>query len=463
MADLKSKYRLWLRDLISKYRARCDYLEVRLEDSTETSFSFLGPQMEPVSSKRELGGFVRALTRGGWGMVSFNRIEEVEERISEAIQAASLVGKTKSILASVKPVEDEVTVVFKEDPRRVPLDEKVKLFSDYNQRILKFDPRITSTAVGYFEEFKTLWFANSLGANIVQEKCDLAGALTAIAASGNLRQSYRASFGSSDDFGAARHQEKAIDEACRDALGLLAAPKVKGGSYPVILDPILTGVFTHEAFGHLSEGDNVYENPKLQELMRLGTEFGRPILNIYDTGLTPGSRSYLKYDDEGVPTEQTDLIHEGRLVGRLHSLETAGKMKERPTGNARAMNYRYPPICRMRNTCLGPGRSRFAEMIRGIPLGVYAVGTNGGQTNGELFTFVASKGYMIRDGKVAEMVRDVSLSGNVFETLKRIDAIGDDFTVREAAGGCGKAGQWPLPTAESGPHIRIEQALVGGI
>jgi TldD protein len=102
-------------------------------------------------------------------------------------------------------------------------------------------------------------------------------------------------------------------------------------------------------------------------------------------------------------------------------------------------------------------------MIRGIELGVYAVGTNGGQTNGELFTFVASKGYMIRKGKIAELVRDVSLSGNVFETLKKIDAIGNDFQVREAAGGCGKAGQWPLPTAESGPHIRIESAIVGGV
>ena len=126
------------------------------------------------------------------------------------------------------------------------------------------------------------------------------------------------------------------------------------------------------------------------------------------------------------------------------------------------MNHKFPPICRMRNTCLGPGKSKFEEMVKDIPLGVYAIGTTGGQTNGEMFAFVAAKAHMIRDGKIAEMVRDVTLSGNVFSTLRNIDAVGNDFIVREAAGGCGKGGQWPLPTAESGPHIRIEQAVVSG-
>ena len=84
----------------------------------------------------------------------------------------------------------------------------------------------------------------------------------------------------------------------------------------------------------------------------------------------------------------------------------------------------------------------------------------GGQTNGELFTFASGEAFIIRDGKIAEPVSDVTLSGNVFQTLKDIEAVGDDLTF--STGSCGKCGQNGLPVGVGGPHIRIKNALVGG-
>src|SRR5438876_11817702 len=62
------------------------------------------------------------------------------------------------------------------------------------------------------------------------------------------------------------------------AVDLLAAPRVRGGAYPVILDNELAGVFIHEAFGHLSEADFVYENPQARDMMTLGRRFGKRVL-----------------------------------------------------------------------------------------------------------------------------------------------------------------------------------------
>ncbi|MCA1904455.1 MAG: hypothetical protein LDL47_06435, partial [Cyanobacteria bacterium KgW148] len=89
-----------------------------------------------------------------------------------------------------------------------------------------------------------------------------------------------------------------------------------------------------------------------------------------------------------------------------------------------------------------------------------AVKMLGGQTNGEMFTFAAAAGFMIRDGQLAEPVSDITLSGNVFQTLKYIDAIGADSTY--AYGGCGKANQVGLPVSVGGPHVRIRNVIVGG-
>jgi TldD protein len=229
----------------------------------------------------------------------------------------------------------------------------------------------------------------------------------------------------------------------------------------VVLDPVLAGVFVHEAFGHLSESDFVYENDRMREIMTLGKQFGSEQLNIVDTATIPGLRGSYKYDDEGMPATKTYLIREGKLVGRLHSRETAAKMKEKPTGNARAINYRYPPIVRMTNTYIEPGSVSFEDMIGDIKEGIYAKNWYGGTTSMEMFTFSAGETYMIRNGKLAEALRPVVLTGNVFTTLKNIVAIGNDLEMNQG-GGCGKGEQMPLPVSNGSPHIRIRRCLVGG-
>jgi TldD protein len=253
-----------------------------------------------------------------------------------------------------------------------------------------------------------------------------------------------------------------VKEMAQNAVNLLTAPQAKAGKYTVVLDPILAGVFVHEAFGHLSESDFVYENDNMRKLMKLGKQFGGEHLNIVDSASDPpGLRGSFKYDDEGVRAVKTYLIREGKLVGRLHSRETAAKMKEQPTGNARAINYRFPPIVRMTNTYIEPGKTSFNDIIADIKEGIYAKNWYGGTTSMEMFTFSAGEAYMIRNGKIAEPIRPIMLTGNVFETLLNIDAIGNDLDMNQG-GGCGKGGQMPLPVSNGSPHIRIHDLLIGG-
>ncbi len=152
---------------------------------------------------------------------------------------------------------------------------------------------------------------------------------------------------------------------------------------------------------------------------------------------------------------------ESRTMGTIvDSRETAGKMVEPLSGNARALDYRFPPIVRMTNTYIEPRDTPFEEIIADIDEGVYAKNWYGGQTSMEMFTFSAGEAYMIRNGKVAELVRPVKLTGNLFTTLKNIDAIGDDLDFNQG-GGCGKGGQMPLPVSNGSPHIRIQDCVVG--
>jgi len=437
-----------------------DYIEARLEESQTSYITYRGRELESVGRQTAIGGNVRALVRGGWGFVSFNSLDELPDKVELAVSQARFAGNEESQLALVEPVSDVVLAEASKSPVIIPLAEKKQLLDEYNDIIWR-TPKLQTSVIGYGDSHKKAIFLNSSGSYIEQERMDITLRLAAIATDGSEVQQAGLSLGSSGDFALIRGLHHQVEEMAQRAVELLTAPQVKGGEYTVVLDPVLAGVFVHEAFGHLSESDFVYENDRLREIMTLGKEFGSTELNIVDTADIPGLRGSYRYDDEGVPATKTYLIQEGKLVGRLHSRETAAKMKEKPTGNARAINYRYPPIVRMTNTYIEPQSASFEDIIGDIKEGVYAKNWYGGTTSMEMFTFSAGAAYMIRNGRLAEMLRPVVLTGNVFASLKNIDAIGSDLEMNQG-GGCGKGEQMPLPVSNGSPHIRIRHCLVGG-
>jgi TldD protein len=437
-----------------------EYIEVHLEESQSSHLTYRGKNLESSDKTYAVGGNIRALVKGGWGFVSFNSLDNLEAKATQAVEHARLVGGGDAKISSTPPIVDKVEGAVKQNPVDIPLSQKKEVLDEYNEIIWK-TPKLRTSNIGYSDAYRKYFYINSAGSFIEQERADVTLRTTAIAAEGSEVQQVGLSLGSRGDFNVIKGLHAQIKEMSDNAVKMLAAPQAKGGEYTVVLDPILAGVFVHEAFGHLSEADHVYENPQLRQLMTLGKKFGGDDLNIVDGAAVPGLRGSYKYDDEGIPAQKTYLVQKGVLTGRLHSRETAAHMQEKLSGNARAINYRYPPIVRMTNTYIEPGRSSFKDMIADIKEGIYVKNWYGGTTSMEMFTFSAGEAYMIRNGRIAEMLRPVVLTGNVFSTLKNIDAIGNDLDMNEG-GGCGKGGQSPLPVSNGSPHIRIQRCLIGG-
>lgn len=451
-----------LEKVLKNRKDKADYVEIRAEKKEVTAIYFQGEKLEKINYSQQIGGNVRALVKGGWGFISFNQFDNLEEKVNEAIEVASLIGKEESKLALNSPVVDIIKQKLDKDFRQVSLREKKELMENYNNIIMSFSPQIQSSKVIYTDKFSTIYFANSEGSYIEQEKPFLGVSFTAIARKGDNVQIANESLGTTKGFEMIEKISPRAQRAASRAVNLLKAQPVEGGEYTVILDQILGGVFIHEAFGHLSEADFLYEDDRMRKLMKLGKKFGSPQLNVVDDGSIPHLLGSTKYDDEGVKTKKNYLIKDGILVGRLHSRETAAKMGEEPTGNARALNYRFKPIVRMTNTYIENGDTSFEDLLSGIKKGIYAKDCYGGMTTFEMFTFSAGEGYMIRDGKIAEPVKDVVLSGNLFSTLLNIEGVGNDLKMIESNGGCGKAGQSPLPVSFGSPHLRIKKVVVGG-
>ncbi len=450
-----------LADLIARYRSRVDYLAIRLEEAEGTDILRRGDKIETLSEGLSIGGQIRACYKGGWGLSSFNELSTIEARIEEAVTAARIVGDSETLLAEIAPHQDICFVPLTgTDPRHVSLAAKKALCDRYGE-ILKSVDQITTTSVRYGDTVQRVVLATSEGTLIEQSWVDMEMRFAATARNGDTVQTGRETIGSRKAYEDLTDLDAKVFSAATRAIAALSLPPVKGNTYTVVIDPILSGLFVHEAFGHLSEADMAYENPDLLEVMSFGRRFGSKELQIFDGAAPPGHRGSFFYDDEGTPATTTQLIKDGVLVGRLHSRETAGKLGEAPTGNARCLNYHYAPIVRMTNTWIERGKTPVADLFSGIEEGVYASNWLGGMTNGEMFTFSAGEAWMIRNGQIAEPVRDVTLSGNVFQTLEDIEGIGDDFYWDES-GGCGKGGQNGLPVGCGGPSLRIRDVVIGG-
>ena len=445
--------------VISKYQDKIDYVDVRVVKSTGTLISFRNKKIENVSLPRGYSGSVRALYKGGWGLTTFNDEDELEDAVLKAISHSKKVGRGKSYFAKVKPINDFVKAKEKDlQFTKVTLEEKINVLHKYNKLIWKKGKKVVSSSIYYVDGFTESLFVSSDGSSIIQQRPGVYSMVSVVAQDKGVIQQY------SDHlinrrFEELAGKEKVIEKVVDIAEKLTQAPQAKSVIGTVILEPKLTGVFIHEAFGHLSEADSVYENEQLAKIMKLGRRFGSELVTIIDDPTIKGLRGSYIYDAEGVKAEKTYLLKKGVLTGRLHSRETAGRMNEKINGHARSMGV-SEPLVRMGVTYIKPGKSSFKQMLGRTREGMYCVGWLGGNTDHENFTFTAAYGVEIKNGKPGRMVRDVKLAGNLFETLKNIDMVGSKLVFE--GGTCGKGGQY-IANTTGGVHLRIKKMAIMGV
>jgi TldD protein len=449
-----------LRRVLGKIDA--DYADIRYEIKKTALVSFNRKQLSQISSNSTDGYVMRVLKDGGMSSVVFTKEDDAEKAIHDAEENSSLIAQRieKPVrLAKVEAVQDTFLPVLKEDPRKVTMNEKLELVRRYNDIPLKYE-KIVTTSIRYREVIREKYFCSTEGTQIREDlvTTDLGGIITS--KDGHLTQNVSVFSGGSNGFSTVRNQEEDFEERTAVALDLLKAKPCEGEVHDCILSPHLAGVFTHEAFGHFSEADIIEDLPAMREKMKIGSQLGSDVLNIKDNPTLPDQLGFYTYDDEGIKARPIQLMKNGVLTGRLHSRRTAAEFGEPVSGHCVAEDYRYPPIIRMGTIFIEPGERSLDELLNMLGDGLYMVDSRGGETSGENFTFGAQFGYMVKGGKIGEMVRDINISGNLYKTLLDIVGIGNDLVLSKI-GGCGK-GQANIRSCFGAPHILVNNLVIGG-
>lgn len=254
--------------------------------------------------------------------------------------------------------------------------------------------------------------------------------------------------------------EEVTSSLVEAVLNKLDATECPGGNMPVIIGPAFGSVIFHEACGHAMESTTVSKGISVLS-NKLNEKIGSDKLNIIDDGTLSGEWGTINIDDEGNFTKQNKLIENGILKGYLIDYFDGKKMNMESTGSCRRQDYSYIPVSRMNNTYLLPGKDKIEDMFKSIEYGLYAKRMNGGSVDpvtGD-FNFGVNEAYMIRNGKICECVKGVSLIGNALDILKQVEMVSEDLSF--GSGFCG-ADSGSIPVSCGQPTIKISNILVGG-
>lgn len=461
-----------MQELLTRIAARSSgWIELRFQGRSTKQIAVRNGELEESSSKRIQGIGVRALVDGVFGFASSTDISE--QGILRTVQAAQDAART-SAGAKKHRIKGLANAAFgngtfpvpTDDPLDAhPLEEKLALVIKTDERIRHGSPLVVSSATSYAEiqDEKIIVTSDGACAHVFVSMPEFR-VMAVAQKEGDQCFGSKANgvFGGWKDLFTRMAPDAMADYAVRTAVEQLTAPHPAGGLATVVLDPGLVGVLSHEAIGHTVEADIVLGGAITAE--KMNQQVASELVTLVDSGASehaPHATGTLPVDDEGVATRKTTIIERGVLRSYLHNRETAAHFGVEPTGNARAFEYSDAPIIRMRNTYIEPGDTPVEELIAGVDDGYYMVGLGfGGQADSNAeFMFGVREAHRIKNGRIGELVRGATISGNAFDVLHSVDAVGTDFRWDLGAGMCGKSQAAKVDAG--GPHLRCK-ATIGG-
>ncbi len=439
-----------------------DFAEVFAEDRRSSSARFDDGRVEELVSGRARGAGVRVVRGETTGYAHTADLSESGLREAATAAAAtahdSVAGSTIVALEARPTAPHEILI----PPESVSKDRKVDLLRTADAAARGRSDTISQVSASYADSRRRILVANSEGLLAEDDQVRTRFMVQAVAVGDTGMQTGTEGPGRTMGFELFEQidpEQIALTAADR-ALAMLRARPAPSGKMPVVLRKGAGGVLFHEACGHGLESDLVGRDASVFR-GRIGEQVASALVTIVDDGTYSREWGTYAIDDEGAPAQRNVLIEDGILTDYLWDLTRARKEGRASGGNGRRETYRDLPMVRMTNTYLLAGDEDPDGIVARTERGIYCAALGGGQVNTATgdYVFGVTEAYLIENGEITEPVRAAQLIGNGPETLRLVDAVGNDFDTW--AGTCGKDGQG-VPVSAGQPTLRVAELTVGG-
>jgi PmbA protein len=328
-----------------------------------------------------------------------------------------------------------------------PTEKKVDLALEIERQVKEYDPRVTGVRVAsYGDSTSEAAVATSTGIASWTSDAGCHVSVSALAVDDGETK-----IGGSID---ARREpselelDRVAEEAVRRAVQLFGATKPPSAKVAIVLEPRFAATVLGIVGGTLT-GDRVLKG-RSPFADRVGEVIASPLLTLVDDPTDPRSLAADVFDGEGLATRCNGLIEHGRLRGFLQNSYTGRRSGTRSTGSA-VRGYRSTPGVGLQAMAVARGEGTMADLIAAVDHGLFVQGLTGlhsgvNPVSGDFS--VGAEGLIIRDGALAEPVREVTIASTLQRMLLDIRAVGADV-------------EW-LPGGSAVPTIVIADVSMGG-
>lgn len=428
-----------------------EQIEAYVARGRETSIRVFENDIESLSSAESAGLGVRVVCEGRMGFAWVAALDEASaaEALTEARDNSRFATVDEHAgLAIPDGVEPADLDLWREDLLSMPTEAKVDLALDLERLTRAGDARIRQVVHSdYSDGASQAAIATSTGIEATSRRTSCFVSVYAVAGDGDDTQTgygYSAAR-SAGDLDVGKAASDAVDRATR----LLGAKKPPSARLTVLLDrritSMLLGILSSTLSGEeVTKGRSLFAN-------RIGEEVGVANLTVLDDPTNSLAWGASQADAEGLACRRNGLIEGGKLLGYLYDTHSARVAGTSSTASAVRGGYRTTPGVGARALAIEPGDLSEAEIIGRIDHGLFVQSVSGVHSGVNTVSgdfSVGAEGIMIRNGSLAEPVREVTIASSIQRMLQHVAFIGDDL-------------EW-LPGSAAGLTLAIDDMSMSG-
>ncbi|MFH1542831.1 MAG: TldD/PmbA family protein [bacterium] len=412
-----------------------DQAEVYFSSSKSLQINVLNQKVESIEEVTESGLGIRVIKDKKLGFAYTSDLDEdvIEETIDQAIaNARNTVADEYHELPKGLKANRPIGPLVDPSITTTSIQDKIKLALRIEESAYKSDKRVKKTEkISYSDSEGEVWIANSHGLDLTYKSNNCSADAEVIAIDGGMEMGFGMDFVKKL---ADLNPEKVGQEAAQRATELLGAKTIESQKLPIVLDPLVAVALLEVLISPLSS--EAVQKGRSLFAGKIGEIVAAKILNIIDDGRLENGLATRPFDSEGVPTQETKLIENGKLNTFLFNTYTANKGLTESTGNAVRGGFSGRPGVGPSNFYIVPGSKTPNSILRTVAKGLYVNQVMGIHTanaiSGEFS--IGALGIMIENGKKTYPVKGITISGNLIDLLQHIEEVGSDLRFFGGAG-----------------------------
>ena len=442
-----------------------NFADLFFEHTTSNNISLRDGEVSRTSSNIDYGVGIRVVVGDQTGF-AYVENTNINDMLAAARTAANIATSSKQV--AVPQIAEKFFdnhYKIKKEWTDVSVIEKKTFIEKLNQQIFDLDKRVIKANVGFSDSSSHILYFNSEGILCADYRpMAIMHCSCTMEQNEKIENGYASSASQSGfEFLTDELIKNLAKQVTEQTSLMFDAVKPKGGEMPVVMGAGSSGILLHEAIGHAFEADFNRKNTSIFS-DKLGKTVAAPFINVVDDGTIDGLRGSINFDDEGIESQKTYIVKDGKLESYLHDRISAAHYGVEPTGNGRRQSFRHAPHPRMRVTYMESGNSLEKDIISEVKNGVYVDNFSNGQVQigaGD-FTFFVKTGYLIENGKLTQPIKDINIIGNGPKALSDITMVANNLKIDDGAWTCGKDGQ-RAAVGQGMPSVLVKSLTVGGI